>query len=75
MDGPAGRHAHRPHPHTGFPHLGHDCSGGLVQQKERSPGIGHEKTRWRGKTQTKDQISSICKIYFWAVLNGPLIAQ
>lgn len=40
IGGPAGRHAHRPHPHPCVPHPGHDCPGGLVQQEERHPGLG-----------------------------------
>lgn len=42
MGRPARRHANHPHPHPRFPHLGHDSPGGLVQQEERYPGLGHE---------------------------------
>lgn len=41
--GSPGRHPHHPHPHPRFPHLGHDWPGGLVQQAEWHPGLGHDE--------------------------------
>lgn len=43
--GSPGRHPHHPHPHPRFPHLGHDWPGGLVQQAEWHPGLGHDYGR------------------------------
>lgn len=56
---PAGRHAHRAHPHPRFPHLVHDRAGGLVQQEERSAGLGHENRR---KERPQSRISSFVSV-------------